>query len=142
MRRMTPLQLRSGEGCRRGALSVEFALVAPLLLLLTFAAVEFARLNMLVNSMENAAYEGARRGIIPGANADQVRSEAGAILTAVGAVGSDVTVMPATISQSTPDVTVTIRVPLNDNAWITPRFTSNLVLERTCKLTRERTSNP
>jgi Flp pilus assembly protein TadG len=125
---------------RRGALTVEFAIVAPVVFLVVFAAVEFARLNMLVNTMENAAYEGARRGIIPGATISNVENEAEAILKAVGAINADVTVTPAVITNATPEVTVDITIPLNDNAWVTPRFTKDAVLHRSCTLTRETTS--
>jgi len=118
-------------------MTVEFALVAPLAFFITFSAVEFARLNMLVNSMENAAYEAARRGIIPGATTANCRAEATAMLQAVGAVNATVTVTPATITTTTPSVTVAISVPLNDNAWVLPRFTKNAVLVRSCTLNRE-----
>lgn len=124
---------------RRGALTVEFALVAPLVFLVVFGAVEFARLNMLVNSMENAAYEGARRGIVPGATVAAVKAQAEQILQAVGAVSATVTVSPAVITNQTPYVTVTIQLPLNDNAWVSPRFTKNAILTRSCTLNRETT---
>jgi Flp pilus assembly protein TadG len=120
--------------------TVEFALVAPLLFLVVCGAVEFARLNMLVNSMENAAYEGARQGIVPGATADGVRAEAQLVLDAVGARNADVSVSPTVITSSTSEVTVTIRLPLNDNAWVSPVFTADADLERSCTLRRESTT--
>ncbi|MCA9052612.1 MAG: pilus assembly protein [Planctomycetaceae bacterium] len=122
---------------RLGAVTVEFALVAPMVFFIVFAAIEFARLNMLVNSMENACYEAARRGIIPGATVANVEAEANQILQAVGAVNSTVTVTPAVITNQTPEITVRISIPLNDNAWVTPNFTKNLVVGRSCTLTRE-----
>lgn len=125
---------------RSGAVTVEFALVAPLVLFIVFGSIEFARLNMLVNSMENAAYEAARRGIIPGATVANVKAEANSILQAVGAVNATVTVSPTTITNQTPQVTVTISIPLNDNAWVTPQFTQNKTLTRSCTLTRETTA--
>ncbi len=123
---------------RRGALSVEFALVTPLLFLMTFAAVEFARLNMLINSMENAVYEGTRRGIVPGATSAQVEQEVQRILNAVGAVNGEITVTPAVITNATPQVTVSVELPLDDNAWVVPRFTRQRTVERSCTLTKER----
>ena len=131
---------RSAERAgRRGAVTVEFALVAPMVFFLVFAAIEFARLNMLVNSMENAAYEAARRGIIPGASVANVEAEANQVLQAVGAVNATVTVTPAVITNQTPSVTVDISLPLNDNAWVTPHFTKNATVSRSCTLTRETT---
>lgn len=125
---------------RRGALTVEFALVAPLAFMIVFGSVEMARLNMLLNSMENAAYEGARRGIVPGATTATVETEANQILQAVGAVNATVQVSPSIITNQTPEVTVSIAIPLDDNAWVTPRFTSGRTLTRSCTLTREVTA--
>lgn len=45
---------------RRGASVVEFALVAPVLLLVVFAMVEFGRAIMVQQALTNAAREGAR----------------------------------------------------------------------------------
>jgi Flp pilus assembly protein TadG len=137
--RQTSRQPAAGRS-RSGALTVEFALMFPVLLVTVFGSIEFARLNMLVNSMENAAYEGARRGIVPGATAANATSDARAILDAVGAVNATITITPKVITNQTPQVTVTIRVPLDDNAWVTPQFTDGQVLERSCKLQREVTA--
>ena len=137
MRRIAPQRHPVRSAARRGAVTVEFALVAPLVFFIVFAAIEFARLNMLVNSMENACYEAARRGIIPGATVANVEAEANQILQAVGAVNSTVTVTPAVITNQTPEITVAISIPLNDNAWVTPNFTKNAVVSRSCTLTRE-----
>jgi Flp pilus assembly protein TadG len=125
---------------RRGVVTVEFAIVFPLVLMVVFGSVEFARLNMLVNSIENAAYEGARRGIVPGATAANSEAEAAQLLQAVGAVNATVTVAPAVITPLTSEVTVTVTLPLNDNAWVTPRFTKGRSIVRSCTLSRERTS--
>jgi Flp pilus assembly protein TadG len=125
---------------RRGAVTVEFAIVAPLVFMVVLGAVELARLNMLVNSMENAAYEGARAGIVPGATVDKVSAGAEEVLTAVGAVNGDVTVEPTVITSLSPTVACTIRIPLDDNTWVTPLFAGGVVLERTCTLNREQVS--
>ncbi len=74
---MTTIGIMQPRNARRsGASAVEFALCAPLLFLLVFAAWEFSRANMILNTMENAAYEGCRRGIVPGASANDVRASA------------------------------------------------------------------
>jgi Flp pilus assembly protein TadG len=48
----------------RGAAAVEFAMVAPLLLMLVFGIVDFGMLIQTKTSIGNAAYEGARNGSI------------------------------------------------------------------------------
>ncbi|MEZ6055651.1 MAG: pilus assembly protein [Planctomycetaceae bacterium] len=128
---------RAKPNIRRGAITVEFALVLPLLLLFTFAAVEFSRINMIVNTMENACYEAARRGIIPGGTTQTVREKANSIMRAIGAAETVVTVTPTNIVSGTTEVTVTIDLPLDQNAWVIGAFSSGKVLTRTCTLARE-----
>jgi Flp pilus assembly protein TadG len=122
---------------RRGAVAVEFALTASLLFLILFASVEFMRVNTIVNTAENAAYEGARAGVVPGATSSQVQTAANAMLSAIGVRNATVSVQPATIVQTTPDVTVTIGVPLDSNSLIAPRFFLGDTLTKTCTLSRE-----
>ncbi len=55
---------------------VEFAIVAPLLFLFFFAAMEFCRVAMIRHTADNAVYEGCRVGIIPGATVDEAKAEA------------------------------------------------------------------
>ena len=59
---------------RTAAVVVEFAICAPILFLFFFASLEFSRVNMIRQSVENAVYEGARRGIVPGATAANCRA--------------------------------------------------------------------
>ena len=59
---------------RRGATLVEFAVVAPVMLLLVLALFEFGRLMMVEQIITNAAREGARRGILEQTTAESTRS--------------------------------------------------------------------
>jgi Flp pilus assembly protein TadG len=122
---------------RRGAVVVEFALTAGLLFMILFAAIEFMRVNTIVNSTENAAYEGARAGIVPGAKAKDVKDAAGGMLAAIGVRGAQIDVEPNAIQADTPEVTVTISVPLDNNSFIAPRYFLGKTLTKTCTLTRE-----
>ena len=122
---------------RCGAVAVEFALVAPILFLFVFGIIEFARLNMLRNSLENAAYEGARRGVIPGATAAEAEAEARRILNAVSVSNAQVGVSPAIIVSTTPEITVTVKVPLNGAAWLFYFSSRSNVMTRSITLKRE-----
>lgn len=122
---------------RCGAVAVEFALVAPILFLFIFGIIEFARLNMLRNSLENAAYEGARRGVIPGATAAEAEAEARRILNAVSVSNAQVGVSPAIIVSTTPEITVTVKVPLNGAAWTFYFSSPSNVMTRSITLKRE-----
>ena len=64
--RQQPDRVRRHAG-RRGATTVEFAMTAPVLFLFLFAAMEFSRYNMVSQTATNAAFEGARQCIVPGA---------------------------------------------------------------------------
>ena len=122
---------------RKGAVAVEFGLAAPILFLVVFAAIEFSRVNTIRHSVANAAYEGARRGIVPGATETDARGAAWAILNAVCVRDAVVTVDPAVIGADTSEITMTIDVPLNQNGWITPKFFEDDVLKSSCTLARE-----
>jgi Flp pilus assembly protein TadG len=116
---------------------VEFALTASLLFMIVFAAIEFMRVNTIVNSTENAVYEGARAGIVPGSTSQDVEDAANAMLASIGVRGATITVEPEALQESTPEVTVTIDVPLDQNSFIAPRFFSGGTLTKTCTLSRE-----
>ncbi len=114
---------RSQQTERKGATTVEFAVVLPLLLLFVFAGIEFSRANMLRNTIENAAFEGARSGIIPGASANDARTAAQDLLDMLQINDSTVTVSPSTIDNSTTSVTVSISTPMSmANHYVTPKF--------------------
>ncbi len=50
---------------RRAVAAVEMAFVLPILVLLTFGAIEFGRAVMVCNVLTTAAREGARSGVLP-----------------------------------------------------------------------------
>ena len=122
---------------RAGVVAVELAITAPILLLTFFTMIEFARFNMIRHGIDSAVYEGARRGIVPGATADDVKSAAEAILRAVSTVSATVTVVPSELTPETTQVTVTAVVPFDGNGWVVPRFFSGTTLTRSCTLARE-----
>lgn len=123
---------------RRGATLLEFAITVPLLFFFLFALLEFSRANLIRHSIQLAAYEGARKAIVPGATAGTARTAAFQILNAVGVINADVTVSPAVITPLTPEVTVTIEVSLDDNVWVVPKFVRGKRLTNSVTLSRER----
>ena len=123
---------------RRGATAVEFAMVAPIVFMLLFGALELSHANMVLNTAEAAAYEGARIGIVPGANAADCQAAAKRILDLCKIENATITVVPAVIDNATQTVTINIDVPYNSNAVTVPVFTQQLRIQRSCKLSRER----
>ncbi len=126
---------------RRGATTIEFALCAPVLFLFTFASMEFSRVNMIRQTVENAMYEGCRRGIVPGATAQEVEGAAQQVMDAILTNNAQITVSPTVIDEDTPDITVSIVVPINDNSWVTPFFFEGQNVTNSMTLRRERGLN-
>jgi len=123
---------------RTAVVVAEFAICVPILFLFFFASLEFSRVNMIRQSVENAVYEGARRGIVPGATAAHCRTSAQAVLNSISAGGATITVTPTTITKDTPEVTVAVSVPVNNNSWVIPFFFDGRVIASQMTLRRER----
>ena len=122
---------------RRGAVSVEFAFVAPLLFLFVFAGIEFSRVNLIRNTLKNASYEGARRGVVPGATAADCIAASQELLDLVFVSGSTIDVSPAVIAPETDEITVSISLPLDTNGYIAPHFFAGRALTSSVTLPRE-----
>lgn len=131
-------KLASKRGSNRsGATTVEMALTAPLLFLLIFAGMEFSRANMIRNAGGLAALEGARAGVVPGASAQDCIESAESELAILSINGATVNVTPNVINYNTPDVTITVSIPLSQNALPLSRFVIGKTLVQSIKLKRE-----
>jgi Flp pilus assembly protein TadG len=136
--RIGPKRSTCATQARIGAVVVEFAICAPLLFMFFFASLEFSRVNMIRQSVENAVYEGARRGIVPGATAANCRDSAQSVLNTVFARNATINVTPSVITKDTSEVTVAISVPVNSNSWVLPTFFRNRTISGSMTLKRER----
>ncbi len=123
---------------RRGATVVEFALVAPVFFVLLVTSFEFSRLNVIRHTADNAAYEAARVGMVPGATAAEAINEANRILNIAGTQGAQVSVNPAVLTPDTQQITVMVDVPMDQNGWITPKFTAGRLMHSESTLKAER----
>jgi hypothetical protein len=79
--------------------------------------------------------------MVPGASAAEATAKANSILNVVGTRSAKVSVTPATITNSTPEITVAIDVPMASNGLIVARFTGKTVLHSESTLRTERTGN-
>lgn len=120
-----------------GAVTVEFAVNAGVFFLLVLVSFEFARFMMVRQSLDQATYEGARFGIIPGNTADGVRTKTSQFLATFGIRKPTITITPATIDSTTRAVTVEVSANFSDSAWITPIFTRNTVVRSRMTLDHE-----
>jgi Flp pilus assembly protein TadG len=75
-----------------GAAAVEFALVAPLLLLIFFATIAFGMMFAQKLALGNGAREAARYGVVESRTCSQVTAAAQNAASTIGMSGSDVAV--------------------------------------------------
>lgn len=94
-------------------------------------------MNMIRHSVDNAAYEAARRVIVPGATAEEARTTAEGVMRVVWANGVAVDVDPPFLQNSTPEVVVTVSVPADGNGLVAPRFFAGRSFVGQCRLSRE-----
>ena len=123
---------------REGAVLVEFAIVCPLFFLVVLALFEFSWLNVVRHTADNAAYEGSRIAMVPGATANEAIAEANRIMNIIGTRGAVVTVNPAVLNNASTSVTVNVSIPIDQNALVIPAFTGGRRIDATSTLRTER----
>ncbi len=135
--------LRKGRRIKQrrcGAAVVEFAVVGPLMVMLTMGMIEVGRVVMVKQLMVNASREGARMAILPSSNSESVLAKVQQELTAASINGANVTLNPqslATAAAGTP-VTVSISVPASQVSWIpNPAFTFTQNITASTTMRRE-----
>ena len=125
---------------RLGAAVVEFALVSPLMILLTLGMMELGRAVMVKQLLLNASREGARKAVLPGAENSSVAAQVVADLAATAITGVTVDINPGNLSSTaagTP-VTVSVSIPASQISWIpNPIFTVSTVLESSTTMRKE-----
>jgi len=123
---------------RSGATTVETALALPILIVFVFSGIEVARVNMIRNAMQNAAYQGARQGIIPGATTTDCSTAAARMVNVLSLEDTTIAVSPSPIVSSTEEVTVSIDVPITlENSFVLPRLYLGKSLNATVRIPRE-----
>jgi Flp pilus assembly protein TadG len=128
---MTRKHQRSKD--RAGATTVEFAFMVPIIFSIFMGAIEITRLNFVRQTASNAAYEGARKAVMPGATTGEAQTEAMRILTMMR-VGTGAT---CNVTMGIDKVTATVVVPVSQNSWGITRFCSGMNVSQTVSLSRE-----
>ncbi|MCH5377140.1 MAG: pilus assembly protein [Planctomycetes bacterium] len=127
---------------RAGAVTVEFALTLPIMLLLVLGIMEFGRAMMVEQMLTNAAREAARCGVLDGSSDTEVRAAVADYLATGGIAATDVTITidPAdlTAARKGTAVSVELSVPYNSVSWVpTPWFLGNTTLSSECVMRHE-----
>ena len=123
----------------RGVAAVEFAFAAPALFVVIFVCTEFARISMMRNLANSAAYEAARTSIVEGATRAEALEEANRILARLGTKGANIEVNDGNeIDSSTSQVTVFVEIPLEENSFFFPLAYAGKYVNAECTLNTER----
>ena len=95
---------------RRGATTVEMAIVLPVFLAILFGFIEISRLSFAVNTTDVALIKATRELSLPNATAEDGKEAATDYLTRLGYSEEDITVTisPSTITENTPEITMNI----------------------------------
>lgn len=126
-----------GPSKRAGATTVEAAIALPILLLMIFAGWEFARVNMIRNTMDAAVYYAAREATLPGATVSKAFDRGTTELQNVGINGASFEFTPSVISDDTSEVVVDLTVPVSQNSFGVTQFLTGKNLASSCTLSRE-----
>ncbi len=125
---------------RRGSATVEMALVAPLVFMLIFAAIEFGRLLMAIHGMEEAAREGCRVAVLKDSTTNSVTQTVNNRLATFGISQSQLTITPnppGNAEQWDP-VSVNISVTYENVSWLpTSQYLKGKTISVTSTLPRE-----
>ncbi len=121
------------RGARSGVETVEFALVVPIVFTLFFGAVELTWLNMVRNSVTNAAFLSARRAAVSGGTLKDVRKTARERLSLLRMDRG----MKVSLDKTEEYAEVTVSIPLDRNSWGLSQFTNGIVIRRTVRLSIE-----
>jgi len=133
---------RSHRKKRRGVAVVEFAVVAPVFILLVFGMIEYGRMVMVQQVITNASREGARRGVLDGAQFADVENAVDNYLTAAqidtANVVIDVNPNPPSSQAAGLPVTITVSVPYDDVGWLpSPMYLGGKTMTATSVMRRE-----
>jgi len=105
---------------RHGAATVEFALIVPVMLTFTFGLIEMSRISMVKEGVIQASREGARVGVRPTADIDDVNQRINEELAILGITGANVQITPTVLDQAMPgdDIRVRITIPIGEISYV------------------------
>lgn len=125
---------------RAGAALVEFAIVAPLMILFSLGLIEMGRMTMVKQLLTNVSREGARLATLPTASGSEVTSQIQTQLTGSKIYGATVTLNPSILNEASAGslVTVTVSVTAEQVSWLnTPLFMAGKSISATTVMRRE-----
>lgn len=98
---------------RAGAAVVEFAIIAPLMLMFTFGLIEIGRISMVKQTATHASREGARAAVHPTATVASVMQRVNDELMPLSLDNASVEMEPSSFDDLEPGEMVKVRVKIN-----------------------------
>jgi Flp pilus assembly protein TadG len=137
--RSTGTVVRPRRSARRGVAATEFAIVAPVFLLLVIGILELGRALMVQQVLINASRVGARQAITLGATTSEVQTAVSEYALSVAVPGVTVNVSPSPAAASAGDaISVTASVPYSDVSWLpAPWFLGGTTLTAQSQMRKE-----
>lgn len=124
---------------RTGTTSVEFAFIAPVLFLIVFGSIEITRMSLLLNLAQDACYDAARHAIVEGSNTSEAVAKAQSVLSLFATQNAQISINNgAGISADQRDLTVTITIPMRDNAFVLKQFYTGRFITASITMRMER----
>lgn len=114
---------------REGVAAVEFAITFPIILIIFLGTIELANLNYLRNLTNDAAFQVARKMIVPGAEQQDAIAESEQLLGQLRISGAEFH-----IQEGADKVYVQVSVPIARNSWGIGRLVNNIMLRQDCTL--------
>ena len=132
---------------RRGATTVEMAMVLPVFVMSVLGVIEIGRAMMLVQVLEDAARTGVRMAVLSNTSNTQVTTSVQSLVQNTTKVPtSDVTVTigvngsnSAALSTAVPGdtISVSVEVPFAAASWVPPNFLQGKNLTALCTMQHE-----
>jgi Flp pilus assembly protein TadG len=120
---------------------VEFAVVAPVFLLLVFGMIEYGRMVMVQQVITNASREGARVAVLDGSTAADVADIVTRYLTSGAIDVANITIIPDNPQDAGfgDPVSVTVDIGFSQVSWLpSPMYLGGRTLSATTVMRRER----
>jgi Flp pilus assembly protein TadG len=95
---------------KRGAVAVEFAVITPVFILIFLFTVDLCNNIFMKQSLQTAAYEGARTAIVPGSNIYDIETKVQETATARNVGPVTVTIVPSNFDTAPIGTFITIEV--------------------------------
>ena len=140
MRFLTEKRPRRRKAIRRGGAAVEFAFVAPLLMMVLFGATELGRAMYIQNTVTTAAREGAREASLPSSSEASVTSVVDQYTSQFADINDvDVEISPTIANVESGDtISVSVTVPATSiSGWAHRWLGQSFDVESSASMRRE-----